>query len=292
VEVIVLDNFNNLYIPVRERIFTLLNSKAISQRNFAKAIGVHPTTVTDWKKGKSFSFLKKLPAIAEALDTTEVWLLTGKHTAQNPETINLLEEIADSANVHVLDLIGAGEPLDQYRVTPEFPEDMPPEQREEIRQEFAKGFRNAFKEGSPADKGVFLGAMERRTILRNIRRYSALKGVEPAEACKASGAGEGLLDEITEVPGPGPSVVRLKMLAQYLGVTTSELLGEETLGKETPAPADKGGHEASEEEIRAAFFGGADDLSEEEMAAMWNDAKDYIQYKLEQRRRRGNGGLD
>jgi len=224
VKVIVLGNFNNLYIPVRERIFTLFKSKKISQREFAQAIDVMPQTITDWKSGKSFSFLKKLPAIAEALDTTEVWLLTGKHTSQNPETVNLLEEIAGSADIHLLDLIGVGHPLDQYRTDTEFPEDMPPEQREAARQETAGRVRNAFDKVSLADKGVALGVLERRTLLRNIRRYSALKGLEPAEACKASGAGEGFLDEITEIPGP--SVAGLQMLAQYLGVITSELLGE------------------------------------------------------------------
>jgi len=86
-----------------------------------------------------------------------------------------------------------------------------------------------------------------------------------------------------------PNPETLLQIAKILNVSADYLLGN-TDKKEKPAP--EGGRGASEEEIRAAFFGDADDLSEEEMAAMWNDAKDYIQYKLEQRRRRGNGGLD
>ena len=38
--------------------------------------------------------------------------------------------------------------------------------------------------------------------------------------------------------------------------------------------------------IEAAFFEGGEDLTQEEMDELWEDAKDYIQYKLDQRRRR------
>ena len=41
----------------------------------------------------------------------------------------------------------------------------------------------------------------------------------------------------------------------------------------------------SEGQLMAAFFEGGEDLSEEEMAALWQDAKDYIQWKLSQRRK-------
>ena len=41
----------------------------------------------------------------------------------------------------------------------------------------------------------------------------------------------------------------------------------------------------NEGQLMAAFFEGGQDLSEEEMAALWQDAKDYIQWKLSQRRK-------
>lgn len=84
-----------------------------------------------------------------------------------------------------------------------------------------------------------------------------------------------------------PDNETLLKLAEYFGVTVDYLLR----GKEN-APTQEGERQVSDQEIRAAFFGGADDLSEEEMSAMWDDAKDYIQYKLEQRRRKKNGGFD
>lgn len=80
-------NLNNLYSPIREKIFSLLASKSISQRDFAQAIDVIPQTVTDWKNGKSFSFMKKLTPIAEALGTSEAWLLTEKNTVLAPGVI-------------------------------------------------------------------------------------------------------------------------------------------------------------------------------------------------------------
>lgn len=72
-----MDNINNLYVPIRERIFSLMKSKSISQREFAAILGVEAPTVTDWKTGRSFSFMKKLKPIADALETTESWLING-----------------------------------------------------------------------------------------------------------------------------------------------------------------------------------------------------------------------
>ena len=53
-----------------------------------------------------------------------------------------------------------------------------------------------------------------------------------------------------------------------------------------PAKAVSDSDTVSEDAIKAAFFEGGEDLSPEEMDELWEDAKDYIQYKLEQRRRK------
>lgn len=76
-----MDNLNNRYVAVQERIFTLLKEKSIQQKDFAKAIGVHEGTLSKWKKGKNISFVKQLDIIAEALGTTEEWLLYGGDAA-------------------------------------------------------------------------------------------------------------------------------------------------------------------------------------------------------------------
>ena len=51
-----------------------------------------------------------------------------------------------------------------------------------------------------------------------------MKNVKPTVACRESGAGERLLENLKR--GSVPSVEKVQLLAQYLGVTTSELLGE------------------------------------------------------------------
>ena len=57
-----------------------------------------------------------------------------------------------------------------------------------------------------------------------------MKNVKPTNACKESGVGSSFLSDIQR--GQTPSVAKVQLLAQYLGVTTSELLGE------VPSPAD------------------------------------------------------
>lgn len=98
-----MDNLDDLYASVRERIFTLLKSKAISQKDFAKFSKVSAEMITACKAGRNYSYMKKLKSIASVLNTTEVWLLAGKDTPDPGE----IEKIADSLGVHPPDLIGS-----------------------------------------------------------------------------------------------------------------------------------------------------------------------------------------
>lgn len=112
-----MDNFDNLYAPVRERIFTLTKSRACSQKEFAKSIKISAETITAWKAGRNVSFMKKLSPIAEALGTSEVWLLTGKEAVSDEDTIQKLDSIAGSLGVHPFDLLGIGSKLDPYQAS-------------------------------------------------------------------------------------------------------------------------------------------------------------------------------
>ncbi len=77
----------------------------------------------------------------------------------------------------------------------------------------------------------------------------------------------------------------LPQIAEALGTTTEYLLTGNGPKKKT-APADVPDSDTiSEDDIKAAFFEGAEDLSKEEMDALWEDARDYMRYKLEQRRK-------
>ena len=67
--------------------------------------------------------------------------------------------------------------------------------------------------------------MDREFFVQNIKKLCAVKGVKPTITCRESGAGKDLVNRI-ESGGSVPSVEKVQMLANYLGVTTSELLGE------------------------------------------------------------------
>lgn len=73
-----LSDIDNAYEGARARIFELLKKRKISQKEFAAKINVTPQTITDWKKGKSSSFLSMLGKISVALETTPIWLFSGE----------------------------------------------------------------------------------------------------------------------------------------------------------------------------------------------------------------------
>ena len=61
-----------------DRIFDLVDQQYTEQRDFARAIGVTPSIVSEWRRRKSASFHKRLPQIAATLGTTAEYLLTGQ----------------------------------------------------------------------------------------------------------------------------------------------------------------------------------------------------------------------
>ena len=78
----------------------------------------------------------------------------------------------------------------------------------------------------------------------------------------------------------------LPQIAEALGTTTEYLLTGEGPQKRGPRPVVSESDTVSEDTIKAAFFEGGQDLTPAEMDELWEDAKDYIQYKLDQRRRK------
>lgn len=62
-------------------------------------------------------------------------------------------------------------------------------------------------------------------IVENIQRICKEKGTTPTVAGKESGAGKDLVSAMKR-RGVLPSIEKMRLLAEYLGVTTSELLGE------------------------------------------------------------------
>mgnify|MGYP002765714710 FL=1 len=72
--------------------------------------------------------------------------------------------------------------------------------------------------------------MDRDIFVQNIKAHCAAKGVKPTVACRESGVGTSFINDLER--GKTPSVAKVQMLAQYLGCTVSDLLGED------PAPPD------------------------------------------------------
>lgn len=67
--------------------------------------------------------------------------------------------------------------------------------------------------------------MDAFEFVQNIKKYCSIKGVKPTVACRESGVGTSFINNI-EKRGSMPSIEKVQILAEYLGVTVSELLGE------------------------------------------------------------------
>ena len=86
--------------------------------------------------------------------------------------------------------------------------------------------------------------MDKALFVQNVKQACKAKGVKPTVACYDSGVGRSFINNI-EARGQVPSVEKVQMLAAYLGVTTSELLGEE----KEPTPASEDGLSAEQAEL-------------------------------------------
>ena len=75
-----------------------------------------------------------------------------------------------------------------------------------------------------------------------------------------------------------PDFETLLKLGEFFGVSVDYILGNEK------TPTETGERTITEDDIKAAFFEGADDLTKEDIDLLWADAKDYMNYKLQQRR--------
>lgn len=76
--------------------------------------------------------------------------------------------------------------------------------------------------------------MDKDIFVQKVKMLCLQKGVKPTNVCNELGIGGSFLPDIKR--GRIPSVEKVQMLAAYLGVTTSELLGEE----KEPTPVSEG----------------------------------------------------
>lgn len=78
--------------------------------------------------------------------------------------------------------------------------------------------------------------MNRDIFVENIRILSRRRGELPTILCKKAGVGGSFVSDINR--GRTPSIEKVQRLADYLGVTTSQLLGEDELPPVEPPKED------------------------------------------------------
>lgn len=83
---------------MRERLFSMLESEGITQKEFSERLGVSNQTITDWKKGKSRTFTQKLPLIASVLHCDLNWLVDGSGTSKPENADETFERLLDIAH--------------------------------------------------------------------------------------------------------------------------------------------------------------------------------------------------
>jgi len=95
-------------------ILTLIGTKKGAQRRFTEALGLCPSAVGDWKSGKSKSYTKRLPQIAEYFSISVDKLLD--NVSSNIYSVHGLKRVP------VLGTIKAGNPIvaEEYRQGYEF----------------------------------------------------------------------------------------------------------------------------------------------------------------------------
>lgn len=130
-------------------------------------------------------------------------------------------------------------------------------------------------------------------------------GTNITALCKKAGVGRATLSELNAGRTKTLKLETAQKLADALGVSLNFLQGKFDDGrpvtfsasvkdlkdylnkKETPTP--EGERMIDDREMKAAFLGGlADGLSDEEIDEYWDDARDYIGYKIQQKKNKSD----
>lgn len=96
-------------LNTKERILTFIEDNEESYRSFEEKFGLKPGTVSEWKRGRSFSFMNYLVDIANEYETTTDWLL-GRADDDSPDFFFVL----------VKGYLRAGQPVEEYEHASEY----------------------------------------------------------------------------------------------------------------------------------------------------------------------------
>ena len=75
-----------------DRIFALADAKFDEQKKFAQAIQMPPSVISAWRMRKSTSYNKRIPQLAEVLNTSVEYLMTGEDKVPADQPVNGREE--------------------------------------------------------------------------------------------------------------------------------------------------------------------------------------------------------
>lgn len=95
-------------MDIVDRIFDLVDHRFAEQKDFAAALGVDVNLPSRWRNRKSKSYQKHLSKIAELLDTTVEYLLTGSKPEPaaagdlSAEDAEILRQIHDRPGMRVM----------------------------------------------------------------------------------------------------------------------------------------------------------------------------------------------
>lgn len=111
-------------------------------------------------------------------------------------------------------------------------------------------------------------------------------GIKPGKMCTDLGISRGNISDLKMGRIESLSADKLAKIATYFKVSVDYLLtGEET----KKAPTQDGERKIDDRQMKAAFLGGlADGLSDAEIDEYWDDARDYIGFKIHQKKNKSD----
>ncbi len=77
---------------ISERILKVLKERKMTQAEFAKQVGISPSTICEWKKRKMNPSADKIMDICNVLQITPEQLLTGKGIENEDESVGVSRE--------------------------------------------------------------------------------------------------------------------------------------------------------------------------------------------------------
>lgn len=92
-------------MTILNRILEQIDEKFSSQKEFEKYMNLRRGIITDWKTGRSESYLKMLNEIAKALDVSVSYLMEGGKAIENDNieaTTSIIKQLLISHNINTL----------------------------------------------------------------------------------------------------------------------------------------------------------------------------------------------